>query len=255
MDTPNSVNVIGVDGKTTGDVPVPSVFNTPLRLDVISKAVIAEQSHSFQRQGRDPMAGKRTTAEGFGVGRGISRVPRIGGHGPLSGQAAFAPGTRGGRLAFPPVSMANPAKSINRKERRFALRSALAASASASIVKKRGHRFEEEMMFPLVVSDAIEKITKTSEARKILFSLGLWDDIARVEKSRQTLRGRTTHKVGPLIVVGDYQGAHRAFRNFDGVDVVRAQDLSVENLAPGTHPGRLTVWSESAFKWIGARAW
>jgi len=244
-----------VDGKTTGDVPVPSVFSTPLRLDVISKAVIAEQSHSFQRQGRDPMAGKRTTAEGFGVGRGISRVPRIGGHGPLSGQAAFAPGTRGGRLAFPPVSMANPAKSINRKERRFALRSAIAASASASIVKKRGHRFEEEMMFPLVVSDAIEKITKTSEARKILFSLGLWDDIARVEKSRQTLRGRTTHKVGPLIVVGDYQGAHRAFRNFDGVDVVRAQDLSVENLAPGTHPGRLTVWSESAFKWIGARAW
>ncbi len=255
MDPAYSVSVIGVDGKTTGDVPVPSVFSTPLRLDVISKAVIAEQSHSFQRQGRDPMAGKRTTAEGFGVGRGISRVPRIGGHGPLSGQAAFAPGTRGGRLAFPPVSMANPAKSINRKERRFALRSALAASASASIVKKRGHRFEEEMMFPLVVSDAIEKITKTSEARKILFSLGLWDDIARVEKSRQTLRGRTTHKVGPLIVVGDYQGAHRAFRNFDGVDVVRAQDLSVENLAPGTHPGRLTVWSESAFKWIGARAW
>jgi len=255
LDTANSVNVIGMDGKTAGDVPVPSVFNTPLRLDVISKAVLAEQSHSFQRQGRNPMAGKRTTAEGFGVGRGISRVPRIGGHGPLSGQAAFAPGTRGGRLAFPPVSMANPAKSINRKERRLALRSALAASASTSIVKKRGHRFEEEMMFPLVVSDAIEKITKTSEARKILFSLGLWDDIARVEKSRQTLRGRTTHRVGPLIVVGEYQGAHRAFRNFDGVDVVRAQDLSVENLAPGTHPGRLTVWSESAFKWIGTRAW
>ncbi len=255
MDNANSVNVIGVDGKTAGDVPVPPVFNTPLRLDVISKAVLAEQSHSFQRQGRNPMAGKRTTAEGFGVGRGISRVPRIGGHGPLSGQAAFAPGTRGGRLAFPPASMANPAKSINRKERRLALRSALAASASTSIVKKRGHRFEEEMMFPLVVSDAIEKITKTSEARKVLFSLGLWDDIARVEKSRQTLRGRTTHRVGPLIVVGEYQGAHRAFRNFDGVDVVRAQDLSVENLAPGTHPGRLTVWSESAFKWIGARAW
>jgi len=244
-----------MDGKTSGDVPVPSVFSTPLRLDVISKAVIAEQSHSFQRQGRNPMAGKRTTAEGFGVGRGISRVPRIGGHGPLSGQAAFAPGTRGGRLAFPPVSMANPRKSINKKERRLALRSALAASASSSIVKKRGHRFEEEMMFPLVVSDAIEKITKSAEARKLLFSIGLWDDIARVEKSRQTLRGRTTHRVGPLIVVGELQGAHRAFRNFDGVDVVRAQDLSVEDLAPGTHPGRLTVWSESAFKWIGARTW
>src|SRR5881409_73690 len=119
-----------MDGKTAGDVPVPSVFNTPLRLDVISKAVLAEQSHSFQRQGRNPMAGKRTTAEGFGVGRGISRVPRIGGHGPLSGTAAFAPGTVSGRMAFPPVTAKKIAKQINRKERRLALRSAIAATAS-----------------------------------------------------------------------------------------------------------------------------
>ncbi len=201
------------------------------------------------------MAGKRTTAEGFGVGRGISRVPRIGGHGPLSGQAAFAPGTRGGRLAFPPVSAAKPGKRVNRKERLLALRSALAASASHSMVKKRGHRFEEEIVFPLVVSDEIEKVTKTSEARKFLVLLGLWDDIEKVARSRETRRGHTKHRVGPLIVVGEHQGAHRAFRNFEGVDVVRAQDLSVEDFAPGTHPGRLTVWSESAFKAIKDRAW
>ena len=253
-DTP-SVTIIDSEGKSVGNVPVPEVFNTPLRLDVISKAVIAEQSHSFQRQGRNPMAGKRTTAEGFGVGRGISRVPRIGGHGPLSGQAAFAPGTRGGRLAFPPVSAANPVKRINKKERRLALRSALAASASLPMVKKRGHRFDEELAFPLVVSDGIEKVTKTSEARKFLVSLGLWNDITRVVDSRETRRGKTKHRVGPLIVVGELQGAHRAFRNFEGVDVVRAQDLSVEDLAPGTHPGRLTIWSESAFKAITERAW
>jgi len=251
----NSVTIIDEQGKTSGNLPLPSVFNTPLRLDVISKAVLAEQSHSFQRQGRNPMAGKRTTAEGFGVGRGISRVPRIGGHGPLSGQAAFAPGTKGGRLAFPPVSTANPRKRINRKERLLALRSALAASASRMIVKGRGHRFEEEITFPLVVSDSIEKVTKTSEARKFLVNLGLWNDIERVVESMETKKGHPRHKVGPLIVVGEYQGAHRAFRNFSGVDVVRAQDLSVEDLAPGTHPGRLTVWSESAFKWIGARSW
>src|SRR3989442_12142817 len=103
---------MGMDGKTAGDVPVPSVFNTPLRLDVISKAVLAEQSHSFQRQGRNPMAGKRKTAEGFGGGRGNSRVPRIGGPRPLSGPAALSPGTRGGSVGFRPAPLGAAAQRI-----------------------------------------------------------------------------------------------------------------------------------------------
>ncbi len=255
METPRTVNVIGPDGKPAGEIILPSAFDTPLRQDAISKAVIVEQSHRFQPQGRNPMAGKRTTAEGFGVGRGISRVPRIGGHGPLSGQAAFAPGTRGGRLAFPPLSSANPSKRINKKERRLALRSALAATAVKEMVKKRGHRFEDDLELPLVVTDDIEKVTKASEAKKVLVSLGLWEDIAKVIRSRESHRGHTRHAVGPLVVVGGFQGAQRAFRNFEGVDVVRAQDLSVEDLAPGTHPGRLTVWSESAIKTIKGKIW
>ena len=255
METPRTVNIIGSDGKPAGEISLPSAFDAPLRPDVISKAVIIEQSHRFQPQGRNPMAGKRTTAEGFGVGRGISRVPRIGGHGPLSGQAAFAPGTRGGRSAFPPLSSANPYLRINRKERRLALRSALAATASKDLVKKRGHRFEDRLELPLVVTDDIEKVTKASEAKKVLVTLGLWEDIAKVARSRESRRGHTKHAVGPLVVVGGLQGAQRAFRNFEGVDVVRVQDLSVEDLAPGTHPGRLTVWSESAIKMLKGKVW
>ena len=109
------VKIIGIDGKDVGDLSLPLVFNTVLRRDMIAKAVVAQQSHRFQPQGRNHMAGKRTTAESFGVGRGISRVPRIGGHGPLSGTAAFAPGTMGGRSAFPPVTAKRIAKSINKK--------------------------------------------------------------------------------------------------------------------------------------------
>jgi len=255
MESQRTAKIIGPDGKPTGEVSLPPVFDTPLRLDTIAKAVIAQQSHRFQPQGRDPMAGKRTTAEGFGVGRGISRVPRVGGHGPLSGQAAFAPGTVGGRLAFPPVSWANPSKNINRKERRFALRSAIAATGSKEIVKKRGHRLDEGMELPLIVTDEIETITKASEARKVLMTIGLWEDIAKVTRSRESRKGKTKHSVGPLFVVGDYKGAERAFKNFEGVNLVRAQDLSVEDLAPGTHPGRLTVWSESAIKAISGRSW
>jgi len=244
---------LDIEGKPTGEISLPTVFDTRLRLDIIQKASIAQQSHRFQPQGRNLMAGKRTTAEGFGVGRGISRVPRIGGHGPLSGTAAFAPGTVGGRMAFPPVTAKKIAKQINRKERRLALRSAIAATGSDEIVRQRGHKFDQERRLPLVVNDEVEKLSKSSQAKHFLSAVGVWDDVLRVRRSKRIKSGRRVHAVGPLIVVGDDKTARKALRNFEGVSVIRADELSVESLAPGTHPGRLTIWSESAVKKIAEK--
>src|SRR6266516_934515 len=95
-----TAHLLDVEGKSAGEIHLPQVFQTSLRLDIIQRAAIAQQSHAFQPQGRNLMAGKRTTAEGFGVGRGISRVPRIGGHGPLSGTSAFAPVRWGAEWPF-----------------------------------------------------------------------------------------------------------------------------------------------------------
>ncbi len=245
--------MLDIEGKPTGEISLPTVFETRLRLDIIQKASIAQQSHRFQPQGRNLMAGKRTTAEGFGVGRGISRVPRIGGHGPLSGTAAFAPGTVGGRMAFPPVTAKKIAKQINRKERRLALRSAIAATASDEIVRQRGHKFDQERRLPLVVNDEVEKLSKSSQAKHFLSAVGVWDDVLRVRRSKRIKSGRRVHAVGPLIVVGDDKTARKALRNFEGVSVIRADELSVESLAPGTHPGRLTIWSESAVRKIAEK--
>ncbi len=252
---PRTAKVLDSEGKEVGEMALPEFFGTAVRLDVIRRAVVAQQSHRFQPQGRNLMAGKRTTAEGFGVGRGISRVPRIGGHGPLSGTAAFAPGTMGGRMAFPPVVGKKFEKEVNRKERLLALRSAIAATGSGEIVRGRGHRFDEDVALPLVVSDEVEKLSKASEAKRFLASIGLWDDIVRVRKSRRIVHGSRTHAVGPLVVVSDSHAARKAFGNFEGVEVVAARDLSVEALAPGTRPGRLTVWSESAVKALSGRKW
>ena len=249
-----AAQVFDIEGKPTGEIPLPTVFETRLRLDIIQKASIAQQSHRFQPQGRNLMAGKRTTAEGFGVGRGISRVPRIGGHGPLSGTAAFAPGTVGGRMAFPPVTAKKIVKQINRKERRLALRSAIAATASDEIVRQRGHKFDEQRRLPLVVNDEVEKLAKSSQAKHFLSAVGVWDDVLRVRRSKRIKSGRRVHAVGPLIVVGDDKTARKALRNFEGVSVIRADELSVEMLAPGTHPGRLTIWSESAVKKIAEKS-
>jgi large subunit ribosomal protein L4e len=250
-----NVKIFGADGKAVSELPLPPVFTSTLRKDIIIKAVVAQQSHRFQPQGRNPMAGKRTTAESFGVGRGISRVPRVGGHGPLSGTAAFAPGTMGGRMAFPPVTSKRTAKSINRKERRVALDSAIAATGSQELVRGRGHKFNEDIELPLVVTDEVEKFSKSSAAKTFLIAIGVSDDIDRVKKSKRIRGKNRTHSVGPLLVVSEYQGAQRAFENFEGVDVVRVKDLSVEALAPGTHPGRLTIWTESAVKTLSDRSW
>jgi large subunit ribosomal protein L4e len=206
------------------------------------------------------MAGKRNTAESIGVGHGMARIPRIkGDRYPKANQAAFAPGTVKGRLAFPPVSSKQVSKKINRKELRFAMLSALAATSSRELIKARGHKVAEDQEFPLVVSDDLEGLARTSEAENLLKKVGVWDDVERasnrkMRSGRGSVRGRPyKHPVSALVVVEKKRGAERAFGNLTGVNVVDAASLGVEDLAPGTHAGRLTIWSQSALKAVGVR--
>jgi large subunit ribosomal protein L4e len=71
-----NVSVYDLEGKSVGKVELPGCFEGPVRLDLIKRAVVAIQSAAFQPQGRDPMAGRRTTAESLGVGRAMARVIR-----------------------------------------------------------------------------------------------------------------------------------------------------------------------------------
>jgi large subunit ribosomal protein L4e len=255
-----TVEVYDAEGKAVGKVAVPPFFETPVRPDLIKRAVLAIQSHMFQPQGRDPMAGKRTTAQSIGVGHGMSRIPRVKGERyPRGNMAGFAGGTVKGRQTWPPVSSRDPRKKINHKELKRALISALAATSSKELVKARGHRLSGDRELPLVVADDLERITTSSDAEKLLRNLGVWEDVERagdrkVRAGRGSVRGRTyKHRVSALFVVQKKQGAERAFRNFSGINVADVASLNVNDLAPGTHPGRLTIWSESALKGISGR--
>jgi len=245
-----SSKVFDLKGKAVGRVKLPDVFKTPLRPDVVKRAVVALQSRGFQPQGRDPMAGKRTTAESRGVGLGISRVPRLKGG---RSQAAFGVGIVGGHSAHPPRSEKKIEKKIPRKEMRLALRSAVAATGVKEVVKGRGHVVEDVPDFPLVVVNEVEGLRRTRDVREVLLSLGVWGDVFRVRESRNVRAGkgkgrgrRYKQAVGPLVVVAENSGVVEAARNLPGVDVALVNDLNVELLAPGTHLGRLTVWSNSA---------
>jgi large subunit ribosomal protein L4e len=247
-----SAKVFDLRGKKVGSVRRPPIFKTPTRPDVIKRAVVAIQSHRFQPQGRDIFAGKRTTAESRGVGLGIARVARVKGS---SQRAAFIPFAVGGRATHPPVVEKKIKKKIPRKEMRLALRSAVAATASKEIVASRGHMVDDVPDFPLVVVDEIQGLKKTKEVEEAFIHIGLWPDIFRVKESRKVragrgkMRGRKMKQaVGPLLVVAKNEGVAEAARNFPGVDIVSVDNLNVELLAPGTHPGRLTIWTSSAFE-------
>jgi large subunit ribosomal protein L4e len=245
-----TAKIFSLEGKTIGKIELPLVFGTPLRPDVIKRAVLAIQSRRFQPQGRDPMAGKRTTAESRGTGSGNARIPRIKGG---SGRAAFAPGTVKGRAGHPPTSEKTIVKRIPKKEKRLALLSAIAATASRELVVSRGHSIEDVPEVPLIVTDDLEELKKTKEVEETLIRLGVLSDIYRVKESRNVRAGkgkrrgrRMKQAVGPLLVVAENKGIIEAAKNIPGVDVVDVNSLNAELLAPGTRPGRFTIWTNSA---------
>ncbi|MFX0169125.1 MAG: 50S ribosomal protein L4 [Candidatus Hodarchaeota archaeon] len=248
-----SVKILTLDGKKKGAVTLPSVFETPLRRDIIKRAVLAKQSAGFQPHGVDPRAGKRTSAESWGVGHGRARVPRRKGQGYQSAShGAFAPSTVGGRRTHPPEATKNSLERINRNERRLAIRSAIAATANSTLVTARGHTFEVDEL-PIITVDELQAIQSTEEAKEAFVNLGIWNDVLRVKNGRKIRggnarrRGRKYRKpVGPLIVIVEDKGIRKAARNLPGVKIRYVSKLNAEDLAPGTQPGRLTVWTKSA---------
>ena len=91
------VNVYSINGEVKEEIELPAIFDEVYRPDLIKRAVLSAQSARVQPWGNDPMAGKRTSAKGWGSGRGTARVPRI----KNGSKAAFVPMAIGGRQAHP----------------------------------------------------------------------------------------------------------------------------------------------------------
>ena len=247
------VSVFSIDGSVQGDVELPEVFGTALRPDVIKRAVVAAQSARLQPYGPSEVAGKQTSAESIGKGRGMARVRRTA----TRFRAAFVPQAVGGRRAHPPKVEKKLEKKINDKERRLAIRSAIAATASLELVRERGHRVDS-IQVPIVVSDEFDSIDKTSNVRDFLVKIGLEAELERIDEGRKQragigkMRGRRWRvRKGPLFVVEGPCSVEKALRNLPGVDVSRPRTLNAEVLAPGGVPGRLSVWTVSALKTVG----
>jgi large subunit ribosomal protein L4e len=241
--------IIDLSGNVVKQVELPGVFEEEYRPDLIKRAVLAAQANRLQPYGPHFYAGMNTSARSWGPGHGVSRVPRV-----LNGRkAAGIPMAVGGRRSHAPQPAADRTEKINTKERRKAIRSAIAATAVSELVSARGHVFSCEL--PVVVDNAFASLNKTSEVKKFLESAGLWSDIERAKLGRNTRAGkgkfrgrRYKGRKSILVIAGQDQGISKASRNLPGVDFATIEGLNAELLAPGTKAGRLTIWTESSLQ-------
>ena len=258
------------DGK---NITLPEVFNTEIRHDLVKSAVHASRANRRQPYGhrehdgkRSPQPGMKHSVEWWGKGRGVSRIMR------KTGQrtAAQNPHTRGGRRAHGPMVAKNWSQKLNSKQKIMARNSAISASVDKSIVSARGHKFSDEVRFPIIIGDYMESRNGTDEkydlesiplqysTRKfvaMMEGLGLGDDLIRAKEGRKIRAGKATMRgrkyrtpKSILLVVSKKEGLHKAAKNVPGVDVIATKDLCAEDLAPGGDIGRLTVWTKSAIE-------
>jgi large subunit ribosomal protein L4e len=246
--------VLSLKGEVVEEIELPPVFEEEFRPDIIKRAVLAIQSHRRQPYGKNPVAGMDYAWENWGPGHGYARVPRMKG----GSRAVAVPQAVGGRKAHPPKVEKKWSEKINKKERRKALKSAIAATANPELVRERNHVFEGEL--PKIVVDELESIKKTKEVVEVFKAIGVYADVERAKaRKRQRagkgkMRGRRyVAKKSVLLVVGKDDGIVKSAKNLPGVDVVLVKDLNVELLAPGCKAGRLTVWTKSAVEYL--RGW
>jgi len=145
-------------------------------------------------------------------------------------------------------------RKINTNHKRYAVASALAASALTALVQGRGHVIDQVPEIPLVVDSAIEKLQKTRQAIAALKTIGAYGDVEKAGASRKIRRGRgkmrnRRHVLrrGPLVVYKEDNGIVKAFRNLPGVDTAQVDSLNLLQLAPGGHLGRFIIWTQGAF--------
>ena len=257
------LTIVDAKNEKKGEVELPLQFSEAVRADLIARAVVSLQANKRQPYGAKSDAGLRASADvskrrknyrgSYGIG--ISRVPRkvMSRSGTrMNWVGAEAPGTVGGRRAHPPKAEKELGKKINEKERKKALRSAIAATVVKDVVGSRGHIVPEA--YPFVVDKAVEGLAKTKDVVGMLTQFGFSDELGRAsQKNVRAGKGKTrgrkyTRRVGPLFVVSGKSKLMDAAKKIPGVDVIDVKNLNAELLAPGAQAGRATLWSSAALE-------
>jgi len=250
------VQVWNAEGKVSSQVSLPSVLVAPIRSDIVQFVHTNLNKNRRQAYAVSVKAGHQTSAESWGTGRAVARIPRVPGGGThRAGQGAFGNMCRGGRMFAPTKVWRRWHRRVNLQQKRAAVVSALAASALPALVFARGHAIDNIPEIPLVVAnDAFKGLEKTSAAVALLKTIHAFDDVQKTKDSRRIRAGkgkrrnrRYVQHRGPLVIYDEAGPLTRAFRNVPGLDVLQVSRLNLLQLAPGGHLGRFIIWTQGAF--------
>lgn len=257
-------HIVNSEGKEIKEITLPYCFETEIRPDLIHKVFWAVQKRQMQLYGSYILAGKEVSASGKQsharrkwktlYGKGMSRVPRK----TLSHRGtqfhwigAFIPGTVGGREAHPPKPLSAEIK-INSKENRKAINSAIAASVSGEILKKKYPNVKPHKL-PVVIDSKILE----SKAKEVV---ALLEKLTAVEIKKETKiragrgksRGRKYRSRNRVLLVAGKDENVKKFNNY-GIDIAKINQLNILLLAPGGTPGRVIVWTDKAIEGLEAK--
>ncbi|CAI6398588.1 CBM_HP2_G0002010.mRNA.1.CDS.1 [Saccharomyces cerevisiae] len=76
------VTVHSLTGEATANaLPLPAVFSAPIRPDIVHTVFTSVNKNKRQAYAVSEKAGHQTSAESWGTGRAVARIPRVGGGG------------------------------------------------------------------------------------------------------------------------------------------------------------------------------
>lgn len=243
------IDVVNLEGKKVKSLELPEQFSENYEPVLVKRAVVAIEANSRQPYGAMEEAGEGVSAKlsrrrrdyRGAYGHGISRVPRkiFWRRGTQFGWAgALAPGTRGGRRAHPPKSWKGWGLKINDKERRKAIRSALAGLVDKGTI--------------WIIDSRLEDISKTRDFRNFLMAIKLEEDLVKAETKKIRAgkgksRGRKyKSKQGLLVVVSKRCNLQKVVSGIRGFDVATVESLNAKLLTSGHERTRKTIWTEEA---------
>jgi large subunit ribosomal protein L4e len=242
------------NGEKKSEIKLPAVFDTPVREDIVVKAVELARFASAQPHALYEEAGRRHSASGTishkrhewkgHYGKGLARIPRktMHRHGTqFYWVGAEVANTRGGRRVHGPTLWKRYRK-INEKEAKLALASAIAATANESQIVKRYSSLQKAPSSLVVFESLPNKTAALMNAIKNAYNnLAIIESRKAVRAGKGKNRGRP-HKenAGVLLVVGKEEKVKTKH-----VDIVKVNELSVVDLYP---LGRLTAYTQKALE-------
>ncbi len=95
-------NVTGAKDQASDQVSLPAVFRAPVRPDIVLFVHTSMAKNARQPYAVKEVAGHQHSAESWGTGRAVARIPRVSGGGTSrAGQGAFGNMCRKGRMFAP----------------------------------------------------------------------------------------------------------------------------------------------------------